>query len=113
MIVAATLRNMSVPMDVLQATDGFDALEKVVESTPDLVVLDVMMPRMDGFETCRALRSKIRTAFVPILMLTASADQDSRTKGYLIGTDDYMAKPFLPLDLKLRVAKLLRRTYGI
>jgi DNA-binding response OmpR family regulator len=55
----------------------------------------------------------VRTAFVPILMLTASADQDSRTKGYLLGTDDYMSKPFLPVDLKLRVARLLRRTYGI
>ena len=54
-----------------------------------------------------------RTTGAPILMLTASADQDSRTKGYLIGTDDYMAKPFLPVDLKLRIARLLRRTYGI
>jgi len=68
---------------------------------------------MDGFETCRALRADLRTAFVPILMLTASADQDSRAKGYLIGTDDYMSKPFLPLDLKLRVSRLLRKTYGV
>ena len=102
MIVAATLRKMAVPMDVVQAADGFEALEKAREATPDLVVLDVMMPRMDGFETCRGLRAKVQTAFVPILMLTASADQDSRTKGYLIGTDDYMAKPFLPVDLKLQ-----------
>ncbi len=113
MIVSATLRQMPVPMDVVQAADGFEALEKARETTPDLVVLDVMMPRMDGFETCRGLRAKVKTAFVPILMLTASADQDSRTKGYLIGTDDYMAKPFLPVDLKLRIARLLRRTYGI
>ena len=113
MIVTATLRQMPVPMDIVQAVDGFEALEKARETTPDLVVLDVMMPRMDGFETCRGLRAKVQTAFVPILMLTASADQDSRTKGYLIGTDDYMAKPFLPVDLKLRIARLLRRTYGI
>jgi CheY-like chemotaxis protein/RNA polymerase subunit RPABC4/transcription elongation factor Spt4 len=113
MIVAATLRKMPVPMDIVQAADGLEALEKAREATPDLVVLDVMMPRMDGFETCRGLREKVQTAFVPILMLTASADQDSRTKGYLIGTDDYMAKPFLPVDLKLRIARLLRRTYGI
>ena len=108
MIVSATLRKMAVPMEVVQAADGFEALEKAREATPDLVVLDVMMPRMDGFETCRGLRAKVQTAFVPILMLTASADQDSRTKGYLIGTDDYMAKPFLPVDLKLRIARLLR-----
>jgi len=113
MIVSATLRKLHVPVEVVQAEDGMAAVEKAQAATPDLVVLDVMMPRMDGFDTCRALRADVRTAFVPILMLTASADQDSRTKGYLIGTDDYMAKPFLPVDLKLRVARLLRRTYGI
>ncbi len=113
MIVTATLRKMHVPVEIVQAEDGMAAVEKAKEATPDLVVLDVMMPRMDGFDTCRALRADVRTAFVPILMLTASADQDSRTKGYLIGTDDYMAKPFLPVDLKLRIARLLRRTYGI
>ena len=113
MIVGATLRKLHVPVEIVQAEDGVEALEKAREATPDLVVLDVMMPRMDGFETCRALRENVRTAFVPILMLTASADQDSRTKGYLIGTDDYMSKPFLPVDLKLRVGRLLRRTYGI
>jgi DNA-binding response OmpR family regulator len=113
MIVSATLRKLHVPVEVVQAEDGMAAVEKAKEATPDLVVLDVMMPRMDGFDTCRALRADVRTAFVPILMLTASADQDSRTKGYLIGTDDYMAKPFLPVDLKLRIARLLRRTYGI
>ena len=113
MIVTATLRKMAIPIEVVQAQDGIEALEKAREATPDLAVLDVMMPRMDGFETCHALRESVRTAFVPILMLTASADQDSRTKGYLIGTDDYMAKPFLPVDLRLRVARLLRRTYGI
>ena len=113
MVVSATLRKLQVPVEVVQAEDGFDALEKVKTATPDLVVLDVMMPRMDGFDTCRALRENVRTAFVPILMLTASADQDSRTKGYLIGTDDYMSKPFMPLDLKMRISRLLRRTYGI
>jgi DNA-binding response OmpR family regulator len=113
MIVSATLRNMTMSVEVVQAEDGAEAIKEAALATPDLVVLDVMMPRMDGFETCRALRENVRTAFVPILMLTASADQDSRTKGYLLGTDDYMSKPFLPVDLKLRVARLLRRTYGI
>jgi type IV pilus assembly protein PilB len=113
MIVAATLRKLPVPVELVEAEDGKVAVEKALASTPDLVVLDIMMPRMDGFDTCRALREHVRTAFVPILMLTASADQSSRTKGYLIGTDDYMSKPFLPLDLKMRVTRLLRRTYGI
>jgi DNA-binding response OmpR family regulator len=113
MIVSATLRDLPVPVEVIQAEDGVDAIEKAAAATPDLVVLDVMMPRMDGFETCRRLRESVRTAFVPILILTASVDQASRTKAYLIGTDDYMAKPFLPVDLKMRVARLLRRSYGI
>jgi type IV pilus assembly protein PilB len=113
MVVSATLRTLEVPVEVIQAENGLDALDRVRAATPDLVVLDVMMPRMDGFETCRALRENVRTAFVPILMLTASADQDSRTKGYLIGTDDYMSKPFMPIDLKMRIGRLLRRTYGI
>jgi type IV pilus assembly protein PilB len=113
MIVSATLRDLPVPVEVIQAEDGVDAIEKAAAATPDLVVLDVMMPRMDGFETCRRLRESVRTAFVPILILTASVDQASRTKAYLIGTDDYMAKPFLPVDLKMRVTRLLRRSYGI
>ncbi len=112
-VVSSALRRLDVPVEVAEAEDGLDAIEKVKAATPDLVVLDVMMPRMDGFETCRALRENVRTAFVPILMLTASADQDSRTKGYLVGTDDYMSKPFTPLDLKMRISRLLRRTYGI
>jgi len=113
MIVSAALHKLPVAVEVVQAEDGVDAVEKATAAAPDLVVLDVMMPRMDGFETCRALRENVRTAFVPILMLTASADQNSRTKGYLIGSDDYMSKPFLPADLVLRVTRLLRRTYGI
>ncbi|MCX6549614.1 MAG: ATPase, T2SS/T4P/T4SS family [Acidobacteria bacterium] len=113
MIVSATLHKLPVPVAVQQAVDGVDGVEKALAEPPDMVVLDVMMPRMDGFGVCRALRENVRTAFVPVLMLTASADQNSRTQGYLVGTDDYMSKPFLPLDLKLRVTRLLRRTYGI
>jgi len=113
MIVSATLRKLPVPVVIDTAEDGMDAVDKAAANPPDMVVLDVMMPRMDGFGVCRALRANLRTAFVPVLMLTASADQDSRTQGYLVGTDDYMSKPFMPVDLKLRVTRLLRRTYGI
>jgi type IV pilus assembly protein PilB len=113
MIVSATLRKLAMPVQVVLAEDGVDAVEKALANPPDMVVLDVMMPRMDGFGVCRALRENVRTAFVPVLMLTASADQGSRTQGYLVGTDDYMSKPFLPVDLNLRVTRLLRRTYGI
>ncbi|MEI6669500.1 MAG: ATPase, T2SS/T4P/T4SS family [Acidobacteriota bacterium] len=112
-VVAFTLKKLVVPVDVAQAVDGQEAVEMAEAAPPDLVILDVMMPRMDGFETCARLRQTVRTAFVPILMLTASADEASRSKGYLVGTDDYMSKPFQPLDLKLRVTRLLRRTYGV
>ena len=112
-VVAFTLKKLTVPVDVVYAMDGQEAVEMAEAHPPDLVVLDVMMPRLDGFETCTKLRQSVRTAFVPILMLTASADERSRSKGYLVGTDDYMGKPFQPLDLKLRVTRLLRRTYGV
>jgi two-component system, OmpR family, response regulator RpaA len=78
-----------------------------------MLVLDVMMPRMDGFTVCEKLRQDIRTTFVPILMLTANADESNRTKGYLVGADDYMNKPFNVPDLNARVTRLLRRTYGL
>jgi DNA-binding response OmpR family regulator len=112
-VVSFTLRKLPVDVEVFTAFDGQDAVEQAEKTPPDLVVLDVMMPRMDGFETCQRLRQSVRTAFVPVLMLTASADEASRTKGYLVGTDDYMSKPFMPPDLSLRVTRLLRRTYGI
>ena len=112
-VVAFTLKKLPVPVDIVQAIDGQEAVEMAAVHPPDLVVLDVMMPRLDGFETCARLRQSVRTAFVPILMLTASADELSRSKGYLMGTDDYMSKPFQPIDLKLRVSRLLRRTYGV
>jgi DNA-binding response OmpR family regulator len=113
MIVRATLRKLPLPVEIELAEDGVEAVEKALANPPDMVVLDVMMPRMDGFGVCRALRENVRTAFVPILMLTANADQTSRTQGYLVGTDDYMSKPFLPIELNLRVTRLLRRTYGV
>jgi type IV pilus assembly protein PilB len=112
-VVSFTLRKLPMRVEVVQAFDGQDAVEKADAVPLDLIVLDVMMPRMNGFETCERLRQSVRTAFVPILMLTASADEASRTKGYLVGTDDYMSKPFLPPDLNLRVTRLLRRTYGM
>jgi CheY-like chemotaxis protein len=112
-VVAFTLKALTVPVEVVEAVDGQEAVEMAETHPPDLVVLDIMMPRMDGFEACKKLRQNVRTAFVPILMLTASGDEMSRSKGFMVGTDDYVSKPFLPSDLKTRVTRLLRRTYGI
>jgi type IV pilus assembly protein PilB len=112
-IVCKGLEQLAVPVQVVTATDGVEALQRVQSEPIDVVILDVMMPRMDGFEVCERLRSDVRTAFIPILMLTASGDENSRTKAYMVGTDDYMTKPFAVPELNVRVARLLRRTYGI
>lgn len=99
--------------EVLAASSGLEGLDLVDRLRPDLLILDVMMPGMNGLEVCQKLRSNLATAFIPILMLTASANEDSRTNGFLAGTDDYMGKPFSVPELHARVSRLLRRTYGL
>jgi len=92
--------------EVLTAADGLTALEVAREEQPDLVVLDLMLPRLDGFEVCRILR---RETSVPILMLTARADEVDRVVGLEVGADDYLTKPFSMRELLARVKALLRR----
>jgi type IV pilus assembly protein PilB len=111
--IAAALRQLPTGSEVATANDGIEALDAIERDRPDLVVLDVMMPRMDGFAVCERLRRDARTAFIPIMMLTRSDDESSRTRGYLVGTDDYMPKPFTVPELSARVSRLLRRTYGM
>jgi len=112
-VIRKALEQLPMEVEVFTAPDGMAALEAMERNRADLVILDVNMPRMDGFGVCERLRKDIRTAFLPVLMLTANADQDNRTKGYLVGTDDYMSKPFAVPDLIARVSRLLRRTYGL
>ena len=111
-ILIKTFQQLPLTCTVETAEDGVDALEKVERQLPDLIVLDVTMPRMDGFAVCERLRGNVRTAFIPIMMLTANSDEVSRTRGFLVGTDDYVAKPFSFTELNARVMRLLRRTYG-
>ena len=111
--VAAALNGLERKPEIVRADDGMDALAEIERKVPDLIILDVNMPRLDGFAVCERLRKDLRTAFVPILMLTGSTDEGNRTKGYLVGTDDYMAKPFSVPELTARVTRLLRRTYGL
>jgi phosphate regulon transcriptional regulator PhoB len=92
-----------------QAGTGADALRAIRASTPDLIVLDLMMPQGDGLEVCRRLRAEPSTARVPIIMLTAKSDEVDRVVGLELGADDYVAKPFSPKELVARVRAVLRR----
>ncbi len=93
---------------VLEAGDGYRALEKLKEDLPDLVVLDVMMPELDGFETLRRIRE---VSNVPVIMLTVRQEETDRIRGLEIGADDYLTKPFSPRELQSRIKALLRRTF--
>jgi len=94
--------------DVVTATDGEEALEKARANIPDLIVLDLMLPEVDGTEVCKILRRDQRTQAIPIIMLTAKAAEIDRVLGLELGADDYVTKPFSPRELILRVKKLLR-----
>ena len=93
---------------VIEAEDGVDAQSRVREQLPDLIVLDVMMPRMNGMEFMRWFRAEIRDTFVPVLMLTALGDVDHKIEGFTEGADDYQVKPFNYRELQARVQSLLR-----
>jgi DNA-binding response OmpR family regulator len=95
--------------EIAQATNGEDALRLARERTPSLCILDVMMPRVNGFEVVRELRSDPSTQSVPVLMLTASVQDKDVARGFEIGADDYLKKPFNTGELLARVAALLRR----
>ena len=91
------------------ASSGRDALAIIAARAPDLLVLDLMLPHVDGLEVCRTLRRNDATAAMPIIMLTARAEESDRIVGLELGADDYLAKPFSPNELVARVRALLRR----
>jgi two-component system KDP operon response regulator KdpE len=91
---------------VSEAANGLDALDKVREELPDLVLLDVMMPEMDGFETLERIRE---VSTVPVIMLTVKGEEEDRIRGLELGADDYVTKPFSPRELASRIKAVLRR----
>ena len=93
---------------VEMAVDGVDALEKVAANTPDLILLDIMMPRMSGFECCRKLKSQPETRDIPVIMVTALNELGDIERGVESGTDDFVTKPVNRLELVTRVRSLLR-----
>src|SRR5437899_7800696 len=92
-----------------RVSSGRDALDAIAAKTPDLLVLDLMLPHLDGLEICRRVRANEQTANIPIIMLTARAEESERIVGLELGADDYLAKPFTPNELVARVRALLRR----
>ena len=94
---------------VLEAGDGMEAMDIFYEQKIDLVILDVMLPRMDGWQTCREIR---RDSTVPIIMLTARSEERDELQGFELGVDEYISKPFSPKILVARVGALLKRIYG-
>ncbi len=95
--------------DVLEARDGLESLDLARQRLPGLILLDLMLPGMDGFEVCRKLRSERETRSVPIIMLTARGEEVDRIVGLELGADDYIVKPFSIRELILRIRGLLRR----
>jgi DNA-binding response OmpR family regulator len=95
--------------EVLSAADGREALERARVDRPDIVVSDIMMPNMNGFELLEAMRADPDVAGIPIILLSAKAQTDDVRAGLDAGADDYITKPFEPLELVERVTKLLRR----
>lgn len=96
----------------LTARDGLTALQKARDNLPALVVLDLMLPGIDGTEVCRQLKADPKTASIPIIMLTAKAEEVDRIVGLELGADDYVTKPFSPRELALRIKTILRRGAG-
>lgn len=92
--------------DVLTACDGVEMYQQLAQATPELIILDIMMPGDDGFSLCQQIRRKSQ---VPIIMLTAASDEADRVIGLELGADDYIAKPFSPRELMARIKALLRR----
>src|SRR5215216_4232652 len=95
------------------ATTGEDALNIILDGPPNLILLDLNLPHMSGFEMCRRLRAESTTAHVPILMLTARTDESDKVLGLNLGADDYITKPFSMRELVARVRAVLRRTEGL
>ncbi|MGP8319389.1 MAG: response regulator transcription factor [Methanosarcinaceae archaeon] len=94
---------------VVEASNGLNAIEKVKAEKPDIVLLDLMMPEIDGIEVCKRLKSDSKYKHIPIIMLTAKGDINDKIEGIEIGADDYVTKPFNLNELKARIKMVLRR----
>ena len=107
-VLTVTLRRAG--FEVRTANDGLEAIEAIQAEAPDLVILDVMMPRLDGLETLKRIREHGPTTHIPVIMLSAKTQLADKVRGFERGADDYVAKPFEPSEMLVRVQSLLKRT---
>ncbi len=99
--------------NIVEAKDGYEAIEKVHSEIPDVILLDLMIPGIDGFEVCRQLKSDVTYNHIPVIMLTARGEVDDKVEGIELGADDYVTKPFNLKELKARIKMILRRNQDI
>ena len=97
----------SLEVSIESAKDGVEGLEKAAEVQPDLILLDIVMPRLDGFETCKRLREREATRETPILMVTTRGEESNVERGFALGCTDYICKPFNPVELLAKVKSYL------
>jgi putative two-component system response regulator len=107
-LISQILYNPEEPYQIITANNGYDAIKKVNEISPDLIILDVVMPGLNGFEVCKKLKSDHRTRLIPVVMITALGSQKDRIKGLEVGVDDFLSKPFNIYELIARVKNLLK-----
>ena len=110
-ILDAVSDTLSAEHDVLTALDGEEAIEVATRERPDVILLDVSMPKMDGYGVARALRSQADTRHIPIIMLTGHTEQKAAMRGFRDGVNDYLVKPFTPSHLRARVDTWLIRRH--
>jgi PleD family two-component response regulator len=111
-LLRRALGKSDLTLEIAAVADGLQALEQVALVPPDAVITDIMMPRMNGFDLCAALRTDPATARIPVIMVTALENDRDRQRGLALGANDYMTKPFHWGSLSARLAELLAEAYG-